>query len=119
VPAILIVDDEPAIRDALAQLFDDEGYSATVARDGAEALAAHDRVKPQLILSDIHMPVMDGVTMVQTLRDRGDLTPVLLISSLQPICSLPRVRCLQKPFNVDELLEIVSELIEQRGITLA
>ena len=65
---ILIVDDEPAYRLLLRKLLQDEGYEVFDAADGEEALTKMARVKIDMIISDVYMPVMDGVKLHRTIR---------------------------------------------------
>lgn len=115
--AILIVDDEPSIALALSMILSDEGYSVRTASNGIEAglLLKMDRV--DLIVSDVMMPGIDGVTMVRLLRSSGDLTPVVLMSAAPGgFVNFPFVKHVAKPFDIDFLLKIVEESLEQRPI---
>ena len=67
---ILVVDDEPYIREFLHQVLTDEGYRVVTAGDGAEALVVAEHEKPDLILLDIRMPNLDGMEACQELRKR-------------------------------------------------
>lgn len=69
---LLVVDDEPALRDALESSLAFEGYEVATATDGYEALESVERDKPDLVLLDIMMPRMDGLTAVRRMRSRGD-----------------------------------------------
>lgn len=69
--SILIVDDEPALLAALVDKFTRAGYSVTVAEDGQQGLNSALKNHPDLILLDIIMPVMDGLTMLAKLRRDG------------------------------------------------
>jgi len=103
---ILIVDDESDIREILGDLLADEGYRVHCAADGQEALdylALHD---PDLIISDIRMPRVHGLELVQRLRKRGRATPVVLISTWVPP-TMPGVRFIPKPFDLDDIMAAV------------
>src|SRR4051812_21041872 len=95
--SILIVDDERVICDLLAELLEDEGYNVVRAYDGISGLAAAQRRKPDLILSDIMMPGIDGVTLIRRLRERGIRAPAVLMSAVYSDVDLPRVRFVPKP----------------------
>ncbi len=77
---ILVVDDEELIRLNLRVLLEDLGYTAIEAANGQEGLAMFDRNRPDLVLADLRMPVMDGLSMIATLRDRSPETPVVIVS---------------------------------------
>lgn len=108
--SILIVDDERLICDLLAELLEEEGYQVIRAYDGESGLAAAERRRPDLILSDIMMPGMDGVTLIRRLRDRGVRAPAVLMSAVYADVDLPRVRFVPKPFDVDDVLDVVDRL---------
>ncbi len=81
---VLIVDDNPAGREVLADALETEGYSLAFAADGHEALSAAEKVKPDLILLDVMMPVMDGFEMCRRLRGDAGLAeiPVVMVTAL-------------------------------------
>jgi CheY-like chemotaxis protein len=81
---ILVVDDTRSFLDAVALSLRHKGFAVTRAENGAEALAAIDRAWPDLVLLDLAMPVMDGLTCLRILRARpgGKELPVLLLSAL-------------------------------------
>jgi len=81
---ILVIDDERAARDALAELLRDEGYLVDTASDGADGLAQIDRDPPSLVISDVRMPRMSGLQMVQRMRTRPTTAhlPVILMSAI-------------------------------------
>jgi DNA-binding response OmpR family regulator len=112
---ILVVDDERPICDLLAELLEDEGYRVTRAYDGLAALAAAERQRPDLVLTDVMMPGLDGVSLVRRLRDRGVRAPALLMSAVYADIDLPHVRFLPKPFDVDDVLASVDRLSRRTG----
>jgi DNA-binding response OmpR family regulator len=109
---ILIVDDDPAIVQVLEQLLDDEGFEVRYTLDGQEALSEIRRVHPDVVLSDIMMPSLDGVALTRALRDQGDLTPVVLMSAVFAGVDLPGVRFIAKPFDVDQLVHVVHRAVD-------
>jgi len=82
IAVVLVVDDEPALRSALAQLLAEEGWQVLTAPNGEAALATQLATPADLIISDVMMPVVDGHQLVRALRARGDETPVILMSAL-------------------------------------
>ena len=109
---ILIVDDEPAIIESLVGVLADEGYRTLAASNGAEALEIQTRQPAALILSDIMMPKLDGLGLIDRLRRQGDPTPVVLMSAgVRTPPTLSRVEFMTKPFDLGELLALVERLI--------
>jgi two-component system KDP operon response regulator KdpE len=76
---ILIVDDEPQITRVLRTSLESNGYEVTVARDGADALEKYLAVNPDLVITDLSMPEMDGVELTRAIRGYG-VTPVIVLS---------------------------------------
>jgi DNA-binding response OmpR family regulator len=110
--SILIVDDEPTLRESLANLFRDEGFFVRTAEDGLEALLLQRQTPADLILSDVNMPLVEGPDLIAELREAGDRTPVVLMSAANlPVCDLPGVRSLAKPFDLETVLALVTEVV--------
>jgi CheY-like chemotaxis protein len=88
-----------------------EGYDVVCVNDGEEALRVVDAFQPDLILSDVMMPNLDGVSMVARLRQRGSYVPVILMSSYlrrSPLASVPLVT---KPLNLAQLMNVISSTL--------
>ncbi|MFI6996140.1 response regulator transcription factor [Nocardia sp. NPDC050175] len=116
---VLVVDDEDAVREALVRAMDSEGYETRAAGDGAAALAEIERWQPEVVLLDVLMPFMDGLTACRRLRARGDRTPILMLTARDAVAD--RVDGLDagaddylvKPFDLDELLARVRALVRR------
>ncbi|MGX1777658.1 response regulator transcription factor [Nocardia brasiliensis] len=116
---VLVVDDEDSVREALVRAMDSEGYETRAAADGAAALAEIQRWQPEVVLLDVLMPFMDGLTACRTLRARGDRTPILMLTARDAVAD--RVDGLDagaddylvKPFDLDELLARVRALVRR------
>jgi chemosensory pili system protein ChpA (sensor histidine kinase/response regulator) len=82
-PRVLIVDDSLSVRNSLLQLVQDSGYQAKTARDGIEAIDMLNTFKPDVLLTDLEMPNMNGVELTYHVREREDLKglPVIMITS--------------------------------------
>src|SRR5262249_37465237 len=115
---ILIVEDSPDAREMLATLFDMEGYRVATAQDGKEALRRASADSPDLILTDTHMPHIDGTEMIKRLRaDTGARrVPIIVMTAYGDEMGHLAVasgadRALRKPVDYDLLLETIKELI--------
>ena len=108
---VLVVDDEPAIREVITTLLEDEGYLVRHAKDGLEALDTIDDDEIDLIVSDVVMPRLDGASLVRKLRVRGYVMPVVLMSAVYADVDLPGVRFVPKPFEIDGLLGTVASAL--------
>ncbi|WP_371616631.1 response regulator transcription factor [Streptomyces sp. NBC_00454] len=116
---ILVVDDEPAVREALRRSLAFEGYGVQTAVDGLDALDKAASYAPDLIVLDIQMPRMDGLTAARRLRAAGSTTPVLMLTARDTVGD--RVTGLDagaddylvKPFELDELFARVRALLRR------
>jgi two-component system, OmpR family, response regulator MprA len=121
VPRLLVVDDEPAVRDSLRRAFALEGYHLDLAPDGAAALEELEAaaVEPDAVILDILMPHVDGITVCRRLRERGSRVPVLMLTARETVGD--RVAGLDagaddylaKPFALEELLARVRALLRR------
>ncbi len=120
VPLILLVEDDPGIRDTLAECLAAERYGVTPAENGAEALErVRGGVRPDLVLLDLIMPVMNGAELLERLRADGVLgdVPVVLMTAAAPASGMEMPAAdavLPKPFELDELLEVVARHVRRR-----
>ncbi|MFK4227720.1 response regulator transcription factor [Streptomyces sp. NPDC019890] len=122
---ILIVDDEPAVREALQRSLAFEGYETEVAVDGIDALTRAEAYAPDLIVLDVQMPRMDGLTAARRLRASGSTTPILMLTARDTVGD--RVTGLDagaddylvKPFELDELFARVRALLRRSSYATA
>lgn len=85
VPArIVVVDDDEALRSAVRRALRLEGYEVELARDGVEGLAQLAGLSAELVVLDVLMPVLDGITVCRRLRESGDRTPILMLTAAMP-----------------------------------
>ena len=118
-PRVLIAEDDPAVRTMLQRLLRDAGFEVRTARHGDEALGMALRASGEfdLVVTDVRMPVMDGLELARRLRERWPRLPVLYISGYDVELSGgsrrggPRQALLRKPFDLDELLREVTRLL--------
>jgi two-component system response regulator MprA len=116
---ILVVDDEPSVREALKRALTVEGYDVDVAADGGEALERIARDQPDALVLDILMPRVDGLELCRTLRRIGNHTPILMVTARDAVAD--RVEGLDagaddylvKPFALEELLARVRALLRR------
>lgn len=122
---ILIVDDEPAVREALRRSLAFEGYDTEMAPDGMAALEAAGTYHPDAIVLDVLMPRMDGLTTARRLRSAGVTTPILMLTARDTVGD--RVTGLDagaddylvKPFELDELLARLRALLRRSSYAAA
>lgn len=111
---VLVVDDEPMVRETLGQVLADEGYVVDLAVDGESALARVHAARPDAILLDLMMPGMNGRQFLQALREEPQYEelPVLIMTAVHGLSVNPATlgasTVVEKPFNVDELLNKVA-----------
>ena len=112
---VLVVDDEPAIRETLSDLLEDEGFVVTRARDGLEALHLLESRVFDLVISDVKMPRLDGASMARQLRRQGIPIPIVLMSAVYADVDLAGITFIPKPFDFDVLLRRVREALASSG----
>jgi len=123
---ILVVDDEPAVRESLKRALHMEGYDVDLASDGGEALdrlASVTTPAPDAIVLDVLMPRVDGLEMCRVLRSAGNRTPVLMLTARESVSD--RVAGLDagaddylvKPFALEELLARLRALLRRTAVS--
>jgi DNA-binding NtrC family response regulator len=117
---ILVVDDEHGIRDLLWEVLNDEGHAVTLAENAAQARAARAAEVPDLVLLDIWMPDMDGVTLLKEWAAGGLLTmPVIMMSGHATIdtaveaTKIGALAFLEKPVTLQKLLSAVEDALKK------
>ena len=122
---ILVVDDDPALRAALDRALKLEGYRVSFAHDGRQALQMMTGASQDAVILDLGLPLMDGVEVCRRARERGDRTPVLMLTARDAVSD--RVEGLDagaddylvKPFALDELLARLRALLRRTVATPA
>jgi DNA-binding NarL/FixJ family response regulator len=124
---LLLVDDEPGVREAVKAYLEDSGFTVTVASNAREALTLIEHITPNLVISDVMMPQVNGYEFLNLMRadDRFAHVPVIFLTArgmksdrimgYQAGCDA----YLPKPFDPDELVAIIENLLKQRGIQAA
>ena len=129
---ILIVDDEEHVRDALKQVLERAGYEVVAATTGNEGLEVMKHEGADLVITDVIMPGIDGITTARKIREKYRDTRIIVISGggktapepyepdaistrsyLASASSAGADRALTKPFDRDEILHVVRELLEE------
>jgi DNA-binding response OmpR family regulator len=123
-PLILIVDDSDRIARLTRMMLHYAGYQTSYASNGLEALACAEKIQPDLILLDYHMPEMDGLEVIRRLRAVGDRTPIIMVSATSPE-SVKRLHVeslglgandfIGKPFSFRELTGHVKAQLQRKG----
>ena len=115
---ILVVDDEHGIRDLLSEILNDEGHNVEMAENAAQARAARQRYRPDLVLLDIWMPDTDGVTLLKEWASAGLLNmPVIMMSGHATIdtaveaTKIGAQSFLEKPITLQKLLKAVAQAL--------
>lgn len=109
--AVLVVDDDEGLLEALYDLLEMEGYSVVLSHNGAEALEKLETLKPAVILLDLRMPRMDGATFAREVHQRSNLQSLYIIvmtanlDARKTVAAIGANDFLAKPFDIDELLE--------------
>ncbi|MFN7972248.1 MAG: sigma-54 dependent transcriptional regulator [Acidobacteriota bacterium] len=124
VDRLLVIDDEPAIRDSLKMTLDYEGYETLLASSARQGLELIEARAPALILLDVKMPITDGMELLRDLKTRGHDAPIVLISGHATAATafeaarLGAYAVLEKPFGNDLLLLTVRNALRERRLQM-
>ncbi len=118
---VLVVDDEPSVREALERVLRLDGFEVELAEDGVQAVRRMAAQAPDAVVLDVLMPRLDGLEVCRRLRDTGDRTPVLMLTARDAVGD--RVAGLEagaddylvKPFALEELLARLRALLRRTG----
>src|SRR3954463_16774677 len=106
---VLVVDDDPQLREALTRALELDGYAVTTASNGAQALEAISARRPDVVVLDVMMPYVGGLDVCRTLRERKDRLPILVLTARDEVGDRFAVLdagaddYLTKPFALEEL----------------
>jgi two-component system response regulator MprA len=120
---VLVVEDDEHVRDAVARALRYEGYDVSSALDGNDGLLKVEQLNPDVIVLDVLMPGTDGLAVSRILRERGNRTPILMLTARHEVSD--RVAGLDagaddylvKPFALDELLARIRALLRRSSVT--
>lgn len=116
---ILIVDDEPDIRETLIDMLECAGYEAVGAEDGAQALERIEKADCDVVISDLHMPGVDGLALIESLKKDYPYLPVVVVTGFPSLDKAVEVMksgaadFLTKPFELERLLHVVRRTLEE------
>lgn len=116
---ILVIDDETGIREFLRAMLADEGYETTLAGDGQEGLQRLEEALPDVVLSDVMMPFLNGIDLAMAIarNPRYRTIPVVLMSAVGRsvvTAGTPHAAYLPKPFDIGALLTTLEQVLEAR-----
>lgn len=120
--SILVIDDEAGLRHTLELILTDEGYDILTAEDGEEGLRLALAEQPEMILCDIRMPRVDGLTFVRQYREAGGTALIIVMSaygSRETAIEAMRLGAydyISKPFNADEVVLAISKAEERESL---
>jgi DNA-binding NtrC family response regulator len=118
---ILLVDDDPEFRRAMKKLFEKSGYDVTAAGDGEEALEALGKSRFDLIISDLRMPRLDGIELMEEIKRKKVNVPVIFITgygeveSYMDAMNLGAFEYINKPVKGQEILSVARKALETCG----
>jgi two-component system, chemotaxis family, chemotaxis protein CheY len=108
---VLVVDDDASIRDMVSNILQFEGYAVATACNGLEALHVFEQTRPEVVLLDMRMPVLDGWGFARELRARGEEAHIVVMTAAQDAQrwadEVHAGGCLAKPFELEDLLSAV------------
>ena len=120
-PNILVIDDEADMRFAVRMLLERSGHTVIEAESGDAALAKLEESKPDLVLLDMRLPGMDGIQILQKLREKEKDLPIIMVTGYGNIELAEEAikqgadHYLSKPFHNKELIEVIQQILEKRG----
>jgi DNA-binding response OmpR family regulator len=123
-PAVLVIDDDPAVLDSLATLFEIHGISIATAQDGVAGLEVFRRTSPAVVLTDIIMPEQDGIGLIMEMRRERPGVKIIAMSGsgrigksdfLTVAKSLGADSVVPKPFDIDQLVTTIRGHLQPRS----
>ena len=120
-PTILVVDDELLIRDLLYDFFSGQGWNIAVAEDGEKALELVQSRQIDLVLTDLKMPNMDGITLSTEIKESHPELPIMVMTAYPSVESAVQALRLKlddyivKPFNINQLYKNVEKTLNDKS----
>jgi CheY-like chemotaxis protein len=112
---ILVADDDPIIRKLICEVLREDGHQVSAVANGAEAVKAAQRDEFELLFSDVHMPVMNGLETLRTMRSIFPNLPVVMMDSypdqlVNQAQNEGALTCIHKPFDLKEIREVIEKV---------
>lgn len=112
---ILVADDDPVIRKLLGQVLSEDGHKVSLATNGAQVIEKVQKEDFELLLSDVHMPVMNGLETLRIMRSTFPQLPVVMMDSypdqlVKQAENEGALICIHKPFDLKELREVIEKV---------
>ncbi len=109
---ILVADDDPIIRKLLCEVLTDDGHTVSAVADGAQAVREVQKDEFELFFSDVHMPVMNGLETIRTMRSLCPHLPVVMMDSYpnqlaHQAKNEGALTCIHKPFDIGEIRKVI------------
>ena len=120
---ILVIDDDVEMRDVLFDLLSLDGYEVLLAADGSSGIERYRNSLPELVITDLQMPNVNGIEVLEELKNEFPDTPIMVITGVSDMTMIEEAiehaanRILKKPFEVDELLTAIDELLGHESPT--
>jgi CheY-like chemotaxis protein len=123
--SILLIDDDDDLRRVMAMALVNDGHRVREAQDGAKGVAAFHRYSPDIVITDIVMPEMEGIQVIREIRQRKPDVPIIAISGnirndfyLRSATALGANTALAKPFTINTLIEVVQNFVNDNDIVI-
>jgi DNA-binding NtrC family response regulator len=119
---VLIVDDEKVMRESLLEWLQEDGFGVAAAESGMEALQKLDQIDPTVMVADIKMPGMDGITLVRKVKERRPDLPIIMITAFATVENAIQSMkegaydFITKPFPPEKLSHVLRHVIEHQHL---
>jgi DNA-binding NtrC family response regulator len=119
---ILVVDDEKLIRWSLGKALQTAGYDVDAATNGDEALQIMEKFRYDIVITDLRMPGLTGMELLKKIKQKGSAPPVIFVSAylskkvIDDAIHDGAFRCVNKPFQMENILHIVREALELKNV---
>ena len=120
---ILVIEDEAHVRTLVSRLLEKNGYGVRAAEDGLDGLRALETFRPDLIIADVMMPNLDGLTFTKALKNRREtknIPVIFLTAKTDPLSMIEGINVgakfyITKPFQIEDVLAKVKKVLTERG----
>jgi YesN/AraC family two-component response regulator len=120
---VLVVDDNQSVRELTKSIIEREfSFEMHEATNGNEAFDLLQNSEYSLLITDIHMPEMNGVELINKLRTYGSFIPIIVVSGMlnfqtrEYLSSIESIHIIEKPFNIKSLIEIINNIITKKTL---